>query len=501
MAEFANLGGMAIFESDGIHVSKLTAADRMVPTMSNQPMTIGRFRVLEPLGQGAMGRVYLAEDPSLKRRVAVKVIQAGGFDPAEALRRFQQEAEISARLNHPNIITIHEVGEDPEAGPFLVMEFVDGEGLDALLDRGPLPPDRAMDLLIQAMEALEAAHARGIIHRDIKPANLLIGRDGRVRLTDFGIARGSESTRTSTSGFLGSPAYAAPELLQEFKANAATDHWSFVVTAFKCLTGRLPFHGENLSATLYHVAHGDLSLPGDMNPVLASLFRRALDRDPERRPRDPRRFLQELVDCLEVPSEMAARFHARLGTPIPALLHADAPSPPPRRRWAWAAGAGAALTLLGGAAWWAGRLPAKASLLLESDPSGARVLADGVLLGRTPLRGLRPPPGVTLRLELEDHWPLELRPATEASRLQVKLVPLPYFVDVETDPKGATLRLDGQPHGRAPQRVQVPGEGIHRLEVSSPGYLPSNFPLERRGTLPVPIRLVRDRGEDGTRKK
>ncbi len=194
--------------------------------MSLDPSTIGRYKVLGTLGSGAMGTVYLAEDPLLKRGLAIKVVREGMGDSG-ILQRFKREAEISARLNHPNAITVFDVGEERSLGPFLVMEYVDGESLAALLKRGPLSAADAVDLLLQAAGALEAVHALGIVHRDIKPENFMVSREGRLKLMDFGVARGDEAGITTTAAFLGTPAYAAPEVLGGAKATEATDRWAF----------------------------------------------------------------------------------------------------------------------------------------------------------------------------------------------------------------------------------------------------------------------------------
>ena len=185
------------------------------PDNSSEPRSIGRYQVLSLLGSGAMGRVLLAEDPRIKRRLAIKVLRMDSLrDPAErheTLLRFQREAEVSGLLNHPGIVAIYDVGEEPDLGPFLAMEFVPGRPLDSLIKDGPALgiPEK---LLIAAglASALDHAHAKGIIHRDVKPGNVMIGEDGRPKLMDFGIARRDNAELTQAGTFLGTPQLCQP---------------------------------------------------------------------------------------------------------------------------------------------------------------------------------------------------------------------------------------------------------------------------------------------------
>ena len=215
--------------------------------------TIGRYVIDRTLGQGAMGVVYLADDPLLKRRVAVKVVRAAGEERAHALSRFQREAEISAQLNHPNIVTIFDVGEEPGVGPFITMEYVEGHELSLYIRDGSLELETRFAILIQTMRALRAAHRHAIVHRDVKPENILVAEDGRVKLMDFGIARTMAPLPAGPGEFLGSPAYSAPELLRGSEPTPSSDRYSFAVTAFELLTGLLPHPGDSVPAVVSHV--------------------------------------------------------------------------------------------------------------------------------------------------------------------------------------------------------------------------------------------------------
>ena len=264
--------------------------------MPQDPANIGRYQVIHALGHGAMGTVYLAQDPLLKRKLAIKVVRDSGAERDTALQRFQREAEISARLNDPNIITIYDVGVDPEAGPFLAMEYVEGQSLATIIHEGSLDAEKALGLLMQCAKALVAAESAGIVHRDVKPENILVGQDGRLKLMDFGIARGGETRLTSAGMMVGTPAYSAPELLRGADASSATDRFAFAVTAFEMFSGgRLPHPGDSLASTLYHIVHEPPAIPEDMEPEMARVFEKALHRDPAQRFPDLRAFLAELA--------------------------------------------------------------------------------------------------------------------------------------------------------------------------------------------------------------
>ncbi len=305
------------------------------------PKTIGRYQVLRPIGQGGMGTVYLAEDPLLKRRVAIKVVRVAGAARNQAMLRFRREAEISAQLNHPNLVTIYDVGVEEDLGPFLAMEYVEGKSLAKHIREKSLDQEAAARVLIQAMRALRAAHRRAIVHRDVKPDNILLSEEGRAKLMDFGIARtmghmslnperalddpllddpdqdGYAQTLalrlTVTGDFLGSPAYAPPEVLKGGEGTPASDRYSFAATAFELLTGALPHPGGGLTEIIIHILQEPIFLPTDLPPRLGSVFQRALSPDPDDRYTTLPEFMEELIDALPGPASMRARLFAALG--------------------------------------------------------------------------------------------------------------------------------------------------------------------------------------------
>jgi serine/threonine protein kinase len=249
------------------------------------------------LGQGAMGTVYLAEDPLLKRRVAIKVVRAVGEERDRALERFQREAEISAQLNHPNIVTVYDVGDEPALGPFIAMEYVEGNSLGKFIRDNSLELETRFGIIIQAMRALRTAHRHAIVHRDVKPDNILVAEDGRVKLMDFGIAKTMAPRLTNAGEFLGSPAYSAPELLRGGDPTPSSDRYAFAVTAFELLTGQLPHPGTNVAAVITHILTEPPVFPSGMSGDMTKVFRQALATDPEERPGTLMDFLLPLVDA------------------------------------------------------------------------------------------------------------------------------------------------------------------------------------------------------------
>ena len=305
------------------------------------PKTIGRYQIIRPIGQGGMGTVYLAEDPLLKRRVAIKVVRVTGAARHQAMLRFRREAEISAQLNHPNLVTIFDVGVEEDLGPFLAMEYVEGKSLGKHIREKDLDQETVARVLIQAMRALRAAHRRAIVHRDVKPENILLSEEGRAKLMDFGIARtmghmshnlelpldapmldegipdGYAQTLalrlTSTGDFLGSPAYAPAEVLKGGEGTPASDRYSFAATAFELLTGQLPHPGNGLTAIIIHILREPITIPAEMPPRLAAVFQRALALDPDDRHTTLPEFMEELIDALPGPASMRARLFSALG--------------------------------------------------------------------------------------------------------------------------------------------------------------------------------------------
>lgn len=244
----------------------------------------GRYTLERELGRGGMGAVWLGVDDVLGRKVALKQLKspaAGGVPTARAAR----EARLAARLSHPNVVAVFDLVTEGDE-PWLVMEYVEGLSLARLVaDRGPLSPDDAAAMLAQVADGLRAAHAAGIVHRDVKPSNILVTGDGRAKLTDFGVARGTDSdaTLTQTGLVTGSPAYLAPEVATGGTATPASDAWSLGATLFHLVTGRPPYEvADNVLGVLYRIVH-DAPPRTDRAGWLTPLLEHTMTHDPARR--------------------------------------------------------------------------------------------------------------------------------------------------------------------------------------------------------------------------
>ena len=248
-----------------------------------------RYELGHRIGGGGMAEVVEAYDRKLDRRVAVKLLRNGASDP-RAHERFVHEAHAAARFTHPNVVRVFDVGE---AGgqPYLVMELVEGRTLRQVIDdRSQLPLEQALAVADSLLAALAAAHAHGLVHRDVKPANVLIGRDGRVKLADFGIAKAVEgvaSSLTATGQVIGTPAYLSPEQVDGQEATPRTDLYAVGVVLYEMLAGVPPFRSDQPFAVA--LAHRHDPVPAieehraDVPPALAAVVTRALEKDPAQR--------------------------------------------------------------------------------------------------------------------------------------------------------------------------------------------------------------------------
>ena len=267
--------------------------------------SIGPYFVDREIGRGGMGVVYLAKDPRLQRDVAIKALPDHLGEDPDRLERFRSEAQVLAQLNHPAVAGIHGI-EEKDGQQYLILEYVEGETLSELLERGVPPVEEALDLCIKIAAGIEAAHEAGVIHRDLKPDNIRITPDGQVKILDFGLAKiddGMSSTSehsptvamaarhspTMPGVIMGTAAYMSPEQARGRGVDKRTDVWSFGVLLFECLTGASPFAGETAGDSIGAVLHKDLDLellpastPGSVRRVLG----RCLERDKSRRYRD-----------------------------------------------------------------------------------------------------------------------------------------------------------------------------------------------------------------------
>jgi hypothetical protein len=279
--------------------------------LTAQPRRIGRYEVLAELGRGAMGVVYRARDPQIDRAVALKTLRPDLGLPADAFaeltKRFYQEATAAGRLSHPNIVAIHDV-LDVEGVPYIVMECLEGRTLaDLIAAEGRLDPSRAVRLFVQVCDALDYAHARGVVHRDIKPGNIVVTAGDVAKVTDFGIARVTGSTVTQTGAVLGTPAYMAPEQLRGRVPDGRSDIFAVAVSLYEALAGVNPFQADELAAVLYRVVHEPPAPLAGRDPRvsarLAAAVERALAKTPTERFASAGELGQALASAIAAPTE------------------------------------------------------------------------------------------------------------------------------------------------------------------------------------------------------
>jgi len=263
----------------------------------------GRYEIIERIGGGGMALVYRAHDILLGRNVAVKILRQQFVHDEEFVRRFRREAQAAASLSHPNIVSVYDVGQQDDTH-YIVMEYVEGRNLnDIIKERAPLQPDEAVRIAVQICDALDHAHNNQIIHRDIKPHNILIGKNGRVKVTDFGIARAvTSSTITQTGSVVGSVHYLSPEHAKGVVTGEKSDLYSLGVVLYQMVTGRLPFLGESpISVALKHLQDG-FEEPRKVNPLipqsLENVILRAMRKSPGERYGSAREMLEDLETCL-----------------------------------------------------------------------------------------------------------------------------------------------------------------------------------------------------------
>jgi len=276
--------------------------------LADLPQQIGKYRLDAILGRGAMGVVYRAFDPLIERTLALKTVQHRLGDPEQAqelLRRFRTEAQAAGRLMHPNIVAVHEYGEASDLA-YIAMEFVDGRPLSELVGQEPCPLPQMLAWMRDLLAALAYSHAHGVVHRDIKPANLLVTRDGRIKVGDFGIARIDSSTLTQTGAMLGTPSYMSPEQFRGEAIDSRSDLYSAGVVLYQLLTGQRPFSGST-AAVMQQVLTQAPAPPSRLNArlpgALDEVVLRALSKAPEARFGGAAEFLQALEAAAAVPGD------------------------------------------------------------------------------------------------------------------------------------------------------------------------------------------------------
>lgn len=453
------------------------------------PQRIGRYEIKSLLGAGAMGSVYLAEDPRIKRKLAIKLVRMDALrsdqDRRELLLRFEREAEISGLLNDPGIVTIYDLG-DSEFGPFLAMEYVQGVPLDAHIKLGDairLPIPARIRLLAGIAAALDHAHAHGIVHRDVKPANVMLTDAGRPKLMDFGIAKREDAGLTQTGTFLGTPSYASPEQIKDGHSTPKSDIFSLGVLAFELLSGVLPFQGNSINTILYRIVNEP---PVEVHPPVLGVvpeawrrvFFRVLAKEPAERYLTCAAFIKDLLDAAVDVTEaerseiLGLLPHPVQSQPLESLVikageipmdpHTTRVSRPKSRQTGLWVVFGLLILAGAGVALW--KLPKGGSVLVKSQPRGAQILKDGRPLGETPLPLLLKA-GDRITLEQPGYHP-ETRILAEGEKeLDITMRGRSTEVRLESEPNGAAIMLDGRSVGTTPTTVTWSHWESHQLSL------------------------------------
>jgi len=330
---------------------------------AGDPTALGKYTIVRPLGRGAMGVVYEGFDPVIDRRVAIKTVRLDRVDEAEGaedLLRFKREAQAAGRLTHPNIVGVYDYGETDELA-FIVMEFVEGDTLKSLLDRGErFTPAAAVGMLESLLAGLAYSHEHGVIHRDIKPANVMITRDGRVKLADFGVARIESSSLTQAGTMIGTPSYMSPEQFMGQTIDARSDIYAAGVLLYQLLTGDKPFEGS-VTSIMHKVLNTEAPPPSALSvavdPALDAVVARAMAKRPEARFATARDFATALR-ATEAPVEddatmirpLAARPDPAAATRMATGMAAEVATTPRGGRGPLIAGGVAAILVVAGVA-------------------------------------------------------------------------------------------------------------------------------------------------------
>ncbi|HEX7552697.1 MAG TPA: serine/threonine-protein kinase, partial [Geothrix sp.] len=439
----------------------------------NFPTMIGRYQVLRLLGSGAMGSVVLAEDPRIKRKVAIKLMKLDAVrteaDQHEYLARFQREAEVSGLLNHPGIVAIYDVGEVEGHGPFLAMEFVPGKPLDGLIKGGPpISTKEKLRIAVGIAESLDHAHAKGIVHRDVKPGNVMVAEDGRTKLMDFGIAKLEDASLTQTGTFLGTPSYASPEQIREGKVDSRSDIFSFGVLVFELMSGQSPFPGNSINTILYRIVNEP---PVEVQPPVTGIlpegwrriFDKVLSKRPEERYPTCTAFVRDLLDTVvELGKDDRREFLGLMkmsgDTPLPEIIStasdetmvvARPNSRKAGRLWL----AALALVVVAAGGWFFVKGPKETRLQIDSRPVGAKVFVDNREVGSTPMNQLLVA-GNKLRLESKGYesFDYEFKPGETPPAFALKPIITGELLD--SVPQGARVVLDQrQVEGVTPMKV------------------------------------------------
>jgi serine/threonine protein kinase len=395
-------------------------------------MKYGRYKIMHRLGKGSMGEVYLAHDPDIDRKVALKVLYKDHLASKEIVNRFFKEAKAIGRLSHPDIVSIYDVGQD-HGTIYIAMEYLEGKPLHEAVRSIKLDVPAIVNIGKQVAAALDYAHKKGIVHRDIKPSNLILTDDYRIKLTDFGIAHlddASLTLQTRSGDILGTPAYMSPEQIAGEEADSRSDLYSLGVILYELTVGQRPFVENNITALFTAITQNNPVPPKKANPSIApglsALILKAMDKDPDRRYQSGAKMASALADYLS---------SQKTDAQLPA-------GPSKYMRLVWVATLIAATLIC-----WqiydhmvtnqpektaiqadkSVRQPITVWVDISSEPSNANIYLNNTFKGKTPMRCQLPLGQYDLRLTLVDHYESEAQINVDASGelpVHLRLIPI-----------------------------------------------------------------------------
>jgi hypothetical protein len=475
-----------------------------------QPEQLGRYRIMSELGRGAMGLVFLAHDPEIDRRVAIKTVQIFASLPEherqEARERFLREARAAGKLMHPGIVTLFDAGE-ADGSLYLAMEYVEGTTLDRYCRADSLlSSEQAVELVAQAAEALEFAHTAGIIHRDIKPANLMRVGERAVKIMDFGLAKPPEGDLTRDGELLGTPSYMSPEQIRGELIDGRSDLFSLGVVLFELLTGEKPFPGETVSSIIYRIVNEEpkeIGEPGGkVGPMMAAFLKKALAKDPNDRFFSGEEFAEQLRQAAASTAERVEPLERE------SVEEEDLPAPQrarPRRSSIapFILGIVILAAALAGAAWvfreqlgwfepvepvevWleasARAEPAEALLYLDGEPLASE---DAAML-----RWRQGGPAVVLAAELGcRRVERELSAIDASTEVVLVLDSLELSWPLDTGETAATVSLNGAEPAATPLDLQLDLCRDNLLELQAEGFHPAVIEIPS-GATPLEARKI-----------
>lgn len=453
--------------------------------MSDDTQQLGKYRILGELGRGAMGIVYRGFDPLIEREVAIKTLRADlleGNEKSTLLARFKKEAQAAGRLNHPNIVQVYEYGEDGDR-VFIAMELIQGKELkEFIAEEARFDLPGIVHMMDELLDALGFAHSHGVVHRDIKPSNIVVLKDGRIKVTDFGIARLESSTLTQAGNVLGTPSYMSPEQFMAQRVDGRSDLFSTGVLLYELLTGEKPFIGNSFATIMHKVLRETPIPPSELNITLPTVFdavvAKALAKRPDERFQDARAFAQALDAALAGrPMPVDTSSDATVMVSSPAATIVVAPSVAAPNVVASNASPDATVAISSSSApdktiTMSGQRPVVNDPMATvfASPAAKKPLSNGLLAAI--LTGALLVSGATAFFMLSGkESPRETLPTpVSANSLG--------WVAIESEPAGAVVLIDGGKFGGVtPAKIEVP-VGVHQIVIRKEGHNPLESSVE-----------------------